>query len=53
MNLQQAFVTFAISNNRICKTLEIFLPARLPELIHSFRGQGGVYDRAGPVDVRK
>jgi hypothetical protein len=32
------FVTLAISNGRICKTLEISLPARLPGFIHSFGG---------------
>jgi hypothetical protein len=34
----QAVVTFTLSNNRICKTLEIFLPARLPEFFPSFMG---------------
>jgi hypothetical protein len=35
------FVTFIVSSNRICKTLEICLPARIPEFFHSFRGGEG------------
>ena len=38
----QAFVSFTLSRNRICKTLEIFLTARLTEFFHSFRGYQGV-----------
>ena len=33
----QTSVSFTLSNDRICKTLEISLPARLPEFFHSFR----------------
>ena len=38
----QAFVSFTLPSNPICKTLEIFLPARLPEVFHSFTGARGV-----------
>jgi hypothetical protein len=34
----QAFVSFTLLRNCICKTLEIFLPARIPKFFHSLRG---------------
>jgi hypothetical protein len=34
----QNFVTFAISNNRIYKTLEISLPGQLSEFFHTLWG---------------
>jgi replication initiation and membrane attachment protein DnaB len=36
VGLLQAFVSFTLSKNRICKTLEISSPARLHEFFHCF-----------------
>src|SRR4030042_2583151 len=41
----QTSVTLTLSNDRICKTLEISLPDRLPEFLHSFRGERGDLQR--------
>jgi hypothetical protein len=37
----QAIATFAISNDRICKALEISLPDRLPGFYHTWGAVGG------------
>jgi hypothetical protein len=43
-----SFVTFAVSNNRICKTLKISLPTLLTESFHSLMAIEGGVGEANP-----